>query len=170
MNLLNRNSKTYKNNIVLNENIDLYKSLLINDYKFYLSEQMLFKVDGTSMANSLEVRSPFLDHYLIQYIISHSTSYLNLNQPKIILKDLLRPDFSENFINREKQGFVFNLESWVYKNLEVINETFENGMIVGSYFENPIKKLSIYKSRINALRIWKLFTLENYLLQFNQSS
>ena len=107
---------------------------------------------------------------MIQYIISHSTSYLNLNQPKIILKDLLRPDFSENFINREKQGFVFNLESWVYKNLEVINETFENGMIVGSYFENPIKKLSIYKSRINALRIWKLFTLENYLLQFYQSS
>jgi len=170
MNLLNRNSKTYKNNIVLNENIDLYKSLLINDYKFYLSEQMLFKVDRTSMANSLEVRSPFLDHYLIQYIISHSTSYLDLNQQKIILKDLLRPDFSENFTNRKKQGFVFNLESWVYKNLEVINETFENGMIVGSYFENPIKKLSIYKSRINALRIWKLFTLENYLLQFNQPS
>ena len=55
------------------------------------------------MANSLE-RS-FLDHYLIQYIISHSTSYLNLNQPHI-LKDLLRPDFNENFINREKQGFV----------------------------------------------------------------
>ena len=67
---------------------------------------------------------------MIQYIISHSTSYLNLNQPKIILKDLLRPDFNENFINREKQGFVFNLESWVYKNLEVINETFENGIIV----------------------------------------
>ena len=67
----------------------------------------------------------------------------------MILKDILKTDFSEDFTHREKQGFVFNLESWVYKNLEVINETFENGMIVGSYFENPIKKLSIYKSRIN---------------------
>ena len=128
---------------------------------------MLFKVDRTSMANSLEVRSPFLDHYLIQYIISHNTSYLNINQPKMILKDLLNEDFNESFTHRRKQGFVFNLESWIYNNLQFINETFENGIIVGNYFKNPIKKLSIYKSRINALRIWKLYTLENYLKQFN---
>ena len=86
------------------------------------------------------------------------------------MKDILKQTLVKILLYREKQGFVFNLESWVYKNLEVINETFENGMIVGSYFENPIKKLSIYKSRINALRIWKLFTLENYFMQFNQSS
>ena len=167
INLLKRNSNTYNDNIVLNKNIDLYKSLLINDYDFYLSEQMLFKVDRTSMSNSLEVRSPFLDHFLIQYIISHNTSYLNINQPKMILKDLLIEDFNESFTHRSKQGFVFNLESWIYNNLEFINETFENGIIVGNYFKNPIKKLSIYKSRINALRIWKLYTLENYLKQFN---
>ena len=167
INLLKRNSNTYNDNIVLNNNIDLYKSLLINDYDFYLSEQMLFKVDRTSMSNSLEVRSPFLDHFLIQYIISHNTSYLNINQPKMILKDLLNEDFNESFTHRRKQGFVFNLESWIYNNLQFINETFENGIIVGNYFKNPIKKLSIYKSRINALRIWKLYTLENYLKQFN---
>ena len=128
---------------------------------------MLFKVDRTSMANSLEVRSPFLDHYLIEYIMSHNSSYLNINQSKKILKDLLKTDFNEEFIHRKKQGFVFNIESWVYNNLEVINETFDKGLVVGRYFENPIKKLSIYKSRINALRIWKIYILENYLSKFN---
>ena len=34
-----------------------YKSVLINEYKYYLSEQMMLKVDRASMANSLEVRS-----------------------------------------------------------------------------------------------------------------
>lgn len=167
INLLNRGTVNYDNNIKLVKNIDTYKSLLINDYKFYLAEQMLFKVDRTSMANSLEVRSPFLDHNLIEYIMSHNASYLNINKSKKILKDLLKTDFDEEFINRKKQGFVFNIESWVYKNLEVINEAFDKGVVVGTYFENPINKLSIYKSRINALRIWKIYILENYLSKFN---
>ena len=73
-------------------------------------------------------------------------------------------DFNSEFINRKKQGFVFDMESWIYNNKAVINETFSNGKIVGNYFTNPINKLSLYKSRINALRIWKLYTLENYFL------
>jgi asparagine synthase (glutamine-hydrolysing) len=144
--------------------MDLYKSLLVNDYKFFLPEQMLYKVDRTSMANSLEVRSPFLDHNLIQYIMSHDISYVDKKNPKAILKNLLYTDFNSEFINRKKQGFVFDMESWIYNNKTVINETFRNGKIVGNYFTNPINKLSLYKSRINALRIWKLYTLENYFL------
>ena len=45
-----------------------YKNLMHTEYSFYLSEQMMMKVDRTSMANSLEVRSPFVDHRLIEYI------------------------------------------------------------------------------------------------------
>ena len=47
-----------------------YKTLLGVEYSFYLSEMMMLKVDRTSMANSLEVRSPFVDHRLIEYIFS----------------------------------------------------------------------------------------------------
>ena len=45
-----------------------YKNLLFKDYSVYLSEMMLLKIDRTSMANSLEVRSPFVDHELVEYI------------------------------------------------------------------------------------------------------
>jgi len=47
-----------------------YKDHMIADYKFYLSEMMMLKVDRTSMANSLEIRSPFIDHRLVEFAIS----------------------------------------------------------------------------------------------------
>ena len=58
---------------------NIYKNLLISDYKYYLPE-MMYKVDRTSMANSVEVRSPFVDHKIVEYIISHDTITLYKHQ------------------------------------------------------------------------------------------
>ena len=140
-----------------------YKNLLIADYKLFLPEMMMFKIDRTSMANSLEVRSPFVDHKLIEFVMTHDTTYLNPNKPKEILKKYLSVDFSDNFIDRDKQGFVFDVENWVFNNLDYISEKISNGHIVSTLNDNIIKLLSINKSRINGQRIWKLFVLEHYL-------
>jgi asparagine synthase (glutamine-hydrolysing) len=140
-----------------------YKNLLIADYKLFLPEMMMFKIDRTSMANSLEVRSPFVDHKLIEFVMTHDTKYLNPNKPKEILKKYLSVDFSDNFIDRDKQGFVFDVENWVFNNLDYISEKISNGHIVSTLNDNIIKLLSINKSRINGQRIWKLFVLEHYL-------
>ena len=140
-----------------------YKNLLIADYKLFLPEMMMFKIDRTSMDNSLEVRSPFVDHKLIEFVMSNDTTYLNPNKPKEILKNYLSTDFSDNFIDRDKQGFVFDVENWVFNNLDYISEKISNGHIVSTLNDNIIKLLSINKSRINGQRIWKLFVLEHYL-------
>lgn len=140
-----------------------YKSLLNVDYTFYLPDQMLFKVDRTSMANSIEVRSPFVDHLLVEYIFSHSTEYFDLNKPKKILKNYLSQDFDDKFLYRRKQGFVFDLENWVYGNLSMINEFINGGEVVNNLNSKIVSNLSINKSRINALRIWRLFVLEYFL-------
>ena len=140
-----------------------YKNLLISDYKLFLPEMMMFKIDRTSMANSLEVRSPFVDHKLIEFVMSNDTTYFNPNKPKEILKKYLSADFNDNFINRNKQGFVFDVESWVFNNLDYISGTISNGHIVSALNDNIINSLSIIKSRINGQRIWKLFVLEHYL-------
>ena len=145
------------------KDVHYYKNLLIADYKLFLPEMMMFKIDRTSMGNSLEVRSPFVDHKLIEFVMSNDTTYLNPNKPKEILKNYLSTDFSDNFIDRDKQGFVFDVESWVFNNLDYISETISNGHIVSALSDNIIKLLSINKSRINGQRIWKLFVLEHYL-------
>ena len=81
---------------------------------------MLFKVDRTSMANSLEVRSPFLDHRLIEYVLGSNLSFIDNNNPKIIMKNYLKENFDEEFLNRKKQGFVFDVENWVFENIDYI--------------------------------------------------
>lgn len=140
-----------------------YKKLLVADYKLFLPEMMMFKIDRSSMANSLEVRSPFVDHKLIEFVMSKNTTYVNPNKPKEVLKKYLSVDFSDNFTERNKQGFVFDVESWVFNNINYISNKILNGHIVSDLNSNIINLLSINKSRINGQRIWKLFVLEHYL-------
>jgi asparagine synthase (glutamine-hydrolysing) len=140
-----------------------YKSLLMSEYLFYLSEMMMFKIDRTSMANSLEIRSPFVDHKLVEYVVSHSIDYINLKKPKKILRDYLSEDFDDRFVTRKKQGFVFDTKEWVYLNRQLILNSIENGTVVNSINPEAIYKLFSIKSRQNSLRIWKLFILEMYL-------
>ena len=70
-----------------------YKNLMFTEYKFYLSEQMMLKVDRTSMASSLEVRSPFVDHRIVEYLFSTDEKDYIFKEPKFILKQLLADDF-----------------------------------------------------------------------------
>jgi asparagine synthase (glutamine-hydrolysing) len=145
------------------KDINFYKNLLIADYKLFLPEMMMFKIDRTSMANSLEVRSPFVDHKLIEFVMANNSTYLNPRNSKEILKKYLLSDFSEEFIFRKKQGFVFDVEGWVFSNLDFVTDKILNGHVVNGLNDKIINLLSINKSRINGQRIWKLFVLEHYL-------
>ena len=136
---------------------------MIADIRFYLSELMMLKVDRTSMANSLEVRSPFVDHRLIQYILEHEFTDENLNNPKKLLKEFLSPDFNNEFLNRKKMGFVFDLETWIYNNKSYVKSIIKNSEHLKIINLKKISFLFFYKSRINAIRIWKLFFLAIYL-------
>jgi asparagine synthase (glutamine-hydrolysing) len=139
-----------------------YKNLLKLDYNFYLSEMMMYKIDRASMANSLEIRSPFVDNRLVEYIFSHDESYKNERITKPILNQYLEKDFDKDFLNRSKKGFVVNTSDWIYKNINHVDDVFKNGKIVYQIDKNIHKKLNINKSRINGLRLWKLYFLEKY--------
>jgi asparagine synthase (glutamine-hydrolysing) len=142
-----------------------YKKLLYTEFKFFLTEMMLLKVDRTSMANSLEVRSPFVDHKLIEYIYSHDNSYHNINNPKSILKEYLSSDFNEKFLQRKKMGFIFDVEKFIYSNINHIAELIESGYIRKHYEVDFIKLLLLNKSRMNANRIWRVLVLETFINQ-----
>ena len=128
LNLLGINKNKINKNINLISGLENYKALLVQDYKYYLPEMMMFKVDRTSMQNSLEVRSPFVDHKLVEYVLSTS-SVESLNMNKNVLKKYLLNDFTEEFVYRKKAGFIFDLEGWVSKNSDFVYETLHYGKI-----------------------------------------
>ena len=70
-----------------------------------------------------------------------------------------------NLLNREKQGFVFDLEKWVFKNINFVQNEIKNGKYINDLNPKILSQLTVNKSRINGLRIWKLFFLEKYLEQ-----
>mgnify|MGYP001220387056 FL=1 len=156
LNVLSLNSQNTFENFLIKEDIPILKKLLIADYKFYLSELMMHKVDRTSMANSVEIRSPFLDHKLVEYVISSNLSFFEKSNPKKILKNYLKEDFDDEFLERKKMGFVFDLESWIFGNKDMILSEIDT---INYLQIQKVKKLFKYKSRINSIRILKLFTL-----------
>ena len=157
-------SKNLENNFI-NGSMKDAKDFMQFDFKFYLSEMMMLKVDRTSMANSVEARSPFVDHRLIEYMLSSDISFLNGNS-KYPLKQYLSVDFSAEFLDRKKMGFVFNLENWVYSNSDKILSYLKKQNTFDNFNIENLEKLVHRKSRINAQRIWKIYTIEKYISNF----
>ena len=104
---------------------------------------MMLKVDRTSMGNSLEVRSPFVDHRIIEYMLGHKISDTDLFVNKQYLKNYIKNDFNPDFVNREKMGFVFNVEKFIYSNRDFFLQYLQNSNFI-SY--SALKKTFKYKS------------------------
>jgi asparagine synthase (glutamine-hydrolysing) len=162
-NFLGFEKNNYLNESPQHKNIDLIKKLMINEYKFFLSEMMLVKIDRASMANSLEVRSPFLDHKLIEYVASTDLNNVITSNPKKPLKLFLASDFDNEFLSRKKMGFSFDIESWIYKNISNIEEEINDGYLMNLLGNKKISSLKNFRTRINSHRIWKILFIEKYL-------
>jgi asparagine synthase (glutamine-hydrolysing) len=84
------------------------------DLRFRLVEDMLVKVDRMSMAHSLEVRSPFLDHHLVEFVFKLPPSLkLRRGRSKAILRDAMRPYLPPQTLRKPKQGFSIPLRAWL---------------------------------------------------------
>jgi asparagine synthase (glutamine-hydrolysing) len=99
------------------------------DIKTYLMDDILVKVDRASMANSLEVRCPLLDHELVE-LIAEIPSGLKLNKGrgKYIFKKALEPILPRSILQRRKWGFGIPLAAWFRKDLKEFSHSmmFEN--------------------------------------------
>lgn len=84
------------------------------DLHMYLPGQLLVKADRAGMMHSLEVRSPLLDRALVEFVVNLPTSFkTDRRRGKLILKDLLRPLFPAEFVDRPKQGFGAPVQDWL---------------------------------------------------------
>jgi asparagine synthase (glutamine-hydrolysing) len=93
------------------------------DFKTYLPDDILAKVDRASMAVALEVRCPLLDHRVVEYVAA-LPSHLKLRGTltKLIFKDAIRPLLPSAILDRPKMGFAVPIGQWLRRELQPLVE------------------------------------------------
>jgi len=84
------------------------------DQKYFLPDDILNKSDRMSMAHSLEVRPPFLDHRIVEFAASLPASLkIRGSEQKVILKELMRGKLPAAVLRRKKVGFDIPAHDWL---------------------------------------------------------
>ena len=90
-----------------------------------LAEGLLTKVDRTSMAHSLEVRPPLLDHRLVEFMLSVDPQLLvdeRQRRGKLLVRRLMEPRLPPNHLNRPKSGFGLPVHRWLKQNPKLMQD------------------------------------------------
>ena len=140
--------------------------LLGADTSLYLCDDLLVKMDRASMANSLEARSPFLDHEFLEFVARLPVWFKQARgEKKRILKAALRGLVSDEILDRPKKGFGVPLLSWFRSDLRefVADVLLSKRSLTRGYFnENEINRtIADTQAGVeNGRRLWDLLMLE----------
>lgn len=93
------------------EDDDFYKRMLAFDVKYWLPDDLLYKVDHTSMAASLEARVPFLDHELVEFGFNLPVEHKQGGY-KPVLNRAMSDVLPERVLQREKHGLGVPVSDW----------------------------------------------------------
>jgi asparagine synthase (glutamine-hydrolysing) len=101
------------------DGLDPVDAILSVDCRFYLPTDLLVKMDIASMANSLEARSPFLDHHLAEFVATLPSTYkVRGRTSKYLLKRALEGVLPAENLSRGKQGFALPISQWLRVDLK----------------------------------------------------
>jgi asparagine synthase (glutamine-hydrolysing) len=104
-----------------------FNSVLKADFQLVLANDMLYKVDSMSMQHGLEVRVPFLDHHLVDYVFKlHSNHKIDKTVGKKLLRSAFDKDFPSGAFDRNKRGFEAPLKQWFAKALRPMLDQYCN--------------------------------------------
>ncbi|MFC1721635.1 asparagine synthase (glutamine-hydrolyzing) [Patescibacteria group bacterium] len=133
---------------------DQLNNFMYLDTKINLVDDMLTKVDRTSMANSLEVRVPLLDHLLVEFMSQiPSTMKIKRNKLKYILKEVSKDILPPEVINRPKAGFQVPVAIWLKKELrDLAGEYFSASKVKEQGYFNPIVVQKLYQDHCDGRR------------------
>lgn len=94
-----------------------YSQVSVAEYLGYTQHTLLKDTDQMSMAASLEVREPFFDHELVQYVLNVPDRFKTPSFPKKLLVESMGDLLPPEIVHRKKQGFVFPWQQWMKNEL-----------------------------------------------------
>ncbi|MDN3641070.1 asparagine synthase (glutamine-hydrolyzing) [Lutimonas halocynthiae] len=123
------------------KHFDLLQELLYTDMNTMLPDQYLEKVDRATMANSLEVRVPFLDNDLAAYVMSLPSKYkIQGKEKKYLLKKAFAGIVPDNILYGPKRGFSVPFQYWLRTSMK-------------DYMFDTIKSTNIYSDEVEKMMV-----------------
>ncbi len=151
------------------KNGDTLNAMLLADFKTYLVDDILTKVDRATMSVGLEGREPMLDHELAEYLASVPYALKTKNNvPKYLLKSIVHKYAPKEIMERPKMGFAIPVRQWMRNELkDVLEETLSKEKVeaAGIFNYSFVKQL---KSSYLAGRdedftpLWFLFIFQQW--------
>lgn len=145
--------------------------ILDKDFNKYLPDDILCKVDRASMANSLEIRAPFLEQELIEYAFNLKfKEKVDFSNGKIPLRNILSKLLPQKLISKNKRGFGIPLNNWLREELRDWSEDLISRKNINEYdFFNYEAVHKLWKEHINGTRenqniLWPLLMFQSWLL------
>jgi asparagine synthase (glutamine-hydrolysing) len=142
------------------------------DIKTYLADAMLYKVDRSSMASSLEVRVPYLDNEVIDYALAMPLSEKSTDKfkTKAPLKELLLQLAPHYSLYQQKKGFNFPLRDWLKNNWKelVISTITRDRLQTAGLDPKPYLRIvnDFYRSRNDYFTdVWYIFNLALWMIK-----
>jgi len=150
------------------EDKDITKKMTYADLNSYLSECLMTKMDMAAMSNSLETRSPFLDHKLVEFVQRLPSEYKlkGFNKTKFILKETFEDIIGGKIKKRGKMGFSIPLGIWFRGELKNKFEEYclSDKAIKRGYFNKKSLRMlwDEHQSlkRDNGYKLWAILMLE----------
>jgi asparagine synthase (glutamine-hydrolysing) len=111
---------------------------LMFDQRIYLPNDILYKVDRMSMAHSLEVRPPFLDHRIVEFAASLPEGLkIRGSNLKFVLRELMKDKLPPSILRREKMGFDIPAHDWLRGALKPF--------LLDTLTENAVKQTGLFR-------------------------
>jgi asparagine synthase (glutamine-hydrolysing) len=154
-------------NIMVDKELDFMERAMRYDMKGFLPENILTKVDRSSMLSSVEVRSPFLSKRILEFAMSDLKP--ELKRRKKILRKVAEKRLPSFFNFQRKQGFVPPLEFWMRENKwqEFIKDNlFSSNALFNKGVLNTFMK-GAGKQFFNKRRLFALIMIQLWMNQYN---
>jgi asparagine synthase (glutamine-hydrolysing) len=170
-----KNKNIYASNI---QPAGSFNEILQADMQLVLEGDMLVKVDRMSMLHGLEVRPPFLDHEVVDFVMQLPSSYkIEAGYRKKILKDAFSDLLPAEIYSRKKQGFEVPLLKWFRTDLrgmidELLSEKFirEQNIFNPAEIKNIRRQMESNNPGDSVARTWGLIVFQKWWLKTIQNS
>ena len=154
------------------ESFPLLSQVSIAEYLGYTQHTLLKDTDQMSMAVSLEVREPFFDHELVEFVLNIPDNIKYPTYPKSLLVESLGDLLPNEIVHRKKQGFLFPWNVWMKNELktfceERINNVCERSFISSDELKKRWHKFLAGDASVRWMEIWLFVILEHWLEQNN---